>query len=117
MRGTMIVFHPDKPEPDLREFDRPLTLDELRDAVGGYFEPVPRFKTIAYGGTVLDCIAFCNENGKEDHLPINDRATIIWNMALRRVGQELYDPSGIPKDWLVGNVAVVFGDREFMREL
>ena len=117
MRGSMVVFHAEKPEPELREFDRALTLEELQGAVGGYVEAVPGFRTIAYCGVVLNCVALANEDGKSRHLPINHPATLAWGAALKRAGQELADPSGIPKDWLVGDVAVVFGDREFMREL
>lgn len=117
MHGSLVILRPEKNEPELCEFSRPLRADELHAAVGGYFEVVPGFVTVAYGGTVLDCVAFCNENGKLDHLPINQLATITWARALRRVGEELYGEGNTPKDWLVGNVAVVFGDREFMREL
>lgn len=118
MRGSMIIFHPSKPEPELREFDRPLTGQELHNVVGGYIEVVPGFRTVAYCGVVLDCVAFCNEDGKRDKLPLNEFATLAWGRACHRSGLgELYQPDGIPKDWLVGDIAVVFGDREFMREL
>ncbi len=118
MRGTLIVFRPEQTELDFREFDRPLTLEDLQKAVGGYVEHVQGFDTIGYGGTVLDCAAFANEEGKLEHLALNRRATITWALALRRKGIDLYNKDGsTPKDWLVGPVAVVFGDREFMREL
>jgi hypothetical protein len=118
MRGTLILMRPEREQPELREFDRALTLDEMREVVGGDIEQVQGFKTIGYGGTVMDCVALCNENGKQDNLPINHGATMAWGRALDRVGIELHDAkSGIPKDWLVGPVAVIFGDREFMSEL
>ena len=118
MRGTLLVFRPEQADrPDLCEFSRSLRLEELRAAVGGDIELVQGFTTVGYGGTVLDCVAFCNEHGKLDHLPVNQQATLFWARALSRLGIELHGADKIPKDWLVGNVAVVFGDREFMREL
>ena len=118
MRGSMIIFHPSKHEPELREFDRPLKLEEMQAAVGGYIELVPGFRTIAFSGVVLDCVALANEYGKINKLPLNEAATLAWGHACRRSGWgELYQPDGIPRDWLVGDIAVVFGDREFMAEL
>jgi hypothetical protein len=100
------------------EFDRPLTLEELQTVIGGNVQAVPSFSTIAFGGVVMDCIALCNEDGKRDHLPINQGATVAWERALRRVGLQLLDDkTKTPTDFLVGNVAVIFGDREFMAEL
>jgi hypothetical protein len=116
MRGSMILFRPGH-EPELRELDRPPTLEELRDGVGGDLERVLYFETIAFAGTVLNCIAFCNEHGKQDHLPINEGATAAWERAVQRSGHELRDKSGTLKDWLVGPVIVLFGDREFMDSL
>jgi hypothetical protein len=118
MRGTMILMRPEL-QPELRTFDRAPTLEELQAVVGGDVQEVPSFRTIGFGDTVMDCVALCNEHGKADHLPINRNATIAWARALRRSGEgELYDDkSNTPKDWLVGTVAVLFGDREFMGEL
>jgi hypothetical protein len=116
MRGSMILFQPGR-EPELREFDRSPTLEELQASLGGYLQTVPFFDTIGYGGTVLNCVAFCNEHAKLDHLPTNEGATIAWERALQRCGYELRDKSGALKDWLVGQVILLFGDREFMETL
>ena len=113
----MLIFEPGAKSPELREYDRPPTLRELNDGVGGYLEVVPHFQSISYGGTVLNCVAFCNEYGKLDHLPINNTATHAWNLALKRQGLQLCDERGIPKEWLCGSIVVLFGDREFMSEL
>ena len=78
-------------------FDQPPALEDLQAGVGDYFQAVPSFDTISYGGTVLNCIAFCNEHGKLDHLPINEGATIAWEGALQRaLRHELRDKSGMP---------------------
>ena len=117
MRGSIITIPPSG-EPVLREYDRPVELHELKAAIGGgYLEVVPYFNSISYGGTVMDCVAFCDEDGKRGHLPLNEPATKAWERALVRRGMALRTPQGEFKDWLVGSIAVVFGDREFMAEL
>ena len=114
MRGTMIVIHPsDKDALDVHQFGRAITLDELKAGIGGgYLELVPGFTTIGVAGVVMDCVAFCDEDGKRKELPLNQAATQFWQVALERKGVRLALP-----DQLVGNIAVVFGDREFMDSL
>jgi hypothetical protein len=109
MRGTMLVYRADG-GLDIAGFDRTPTLDELQAVVGGYIEHVPAFDTIAYMGTIMHCVALCNESGKLDHLPRNDNATTAWSQAVRRHGFHLQES-------LFGTVAVLFGDREFMSDL
>lgn len=117
MHGTMIIMKADAPSPDVQSFDRPVTLQELRAAVGGDIELVEGFDSIAYAGTVMNCVVLCNEHGKLEQMPINHPATLAWGRALQRIGITLYDGGGVPKDWLVGDIAVLFGDREFMKDL
>jgi hypothetical protein len=120
MKGTMLIIPPGDIDvrPEVRRFDRPPSLDELTSAVGGYLEAVPWFTTVAFAGTVFNCVAFCNEHGKINHLPLNEGATMQWQRALKRHGQSLHDDRNqAPKDWLVGPVVVLFGDREFMESL
>jgi len=73
---------------------------------------VPGFRTIAYSSVVMDCHAFCDEDGKRKQLPINELANALWDQALRRTGA-----MNVMGDVLVGQIAVVFGDREFMAAL
>ena len=114
----MLIFKPGALSPELREFTRPAELRELKDGIGGgYLEVVPQFTTIPFGGTVLNCVAFCDEHGKLNQLPVNDLATHMWGQALWRRGVELFNKHGEPNDWLVGQIVVIFGDREFMAEL
>lgn len=118
MKGTMLIFRPYEPHPQVTEFQRPPTLEELKTAIGGgYLELVPSFRSIPYGGVVMDCIAFCDEDGKRKQLDVNNMATIAWDAALRRNGAGLLRPDGRPVDWLVGQVAILFGDKEFMEAL
>jgi hypothetical protein len=124
MRGTIVTIKPPC-TPESREYDRAPTLDELRAAVGGgYIEVIPHFTTIQWyasgetPGIVLNCVAFCDEYGKLEHQPLNELATEMWAEALRRQGIELIDDkTKKPKDWLVGQIAIVWGDREFMAAL
>ena len=85
----------------------------MKDGIsGGYADLVPGFRTIGYAGVVMDCCAFCDEDGKRKQLHINELANDAWDQALRRTGM-----GNAMGDYLVGQVAVVFGDREFMENL
>jgi hypothetical protein len=118
MRGTMLIFRPGNSAPEAKHYKQSPSLEELHTAVGGYLEIVPDFKTIAYAGTVMNCQALCNENGKLNHLPVNEGATYAWEHALRREGLSLLDDkTRTYKDYLVGQIAVLFGDAEFMASL
>jgi hypothetical protein len=115
MRGTMIIIDPAQEQPRAIPFDREPTLEQLKAGIGGgYLELVPGFTTIPWGGIVMDCRAFCDEDGKRKDLPHNQVATDLWQQALQRQGRSLGRP---PMDVLVGPIAVVFGDREFMAAL
>lgn len=126
MKGTMLIFRPNEPTPEQKDYASSPTLDELKTAIGGgWLELVPGFNSIAIGirggqsGVVINCRAFCDEEGKRKHLPPNDIATIAWDQALRRKGSPgiLDAHSGMPIDRLCGTVAVLFGDKEFMASL
>jgi hypothetical protein len=105
-------------DPEVVHYTRAVTAEELGTVIGGYVEAVPGFSTIGFAGVVMSCVAFCNEHGKLDKLPVNEPATAYWERSLRRQGMQLLDDkTQIPKDWLVGNVVVLFGDGEFMAAL
>jgi hypothetical protein len=77
----------------------------LGDIVGGYLEIL--------NWTEFDgrpCAAFCNEEGKIDGLPVNVMATALWHEFLKRAGYAT-------DDVLVGNIALVTGDKELMEAL
>lgn len=111
MHGTMIVIKTDGAMTDPKSLTGPPELADLQSAVGGYLELVPYFDSIEHNGLVARCVVFCNEHGKLDGLPFNGAATRAWDAALTRNGQYRYG------DLLVGDVAVLFGDREFMAAL
>jgi hypothetical protein len=93
-------------------YRRPATLRELRAALGGgYLEMVPHFDSFEFGGEVHPCVAFCDERGKLEGLPTNERATAAWADALERCGAQLRH------DFLVGPVLIVIGDEDFMAAL
>ena len=102
MRGIIISLNYDGTRNRL-ELNHADILKELQYIVGGYIEQVPGFDS--YGG--YKCIAFCNEEGKLKGLPLNFMATKRWHESLK--------DKGLPAvDRLSGNVAVVYGDDEFM---
>lgn len=116
MIGTMVVVTPANQR--VQDFNRAIALEDLTEAVGGHIEVVPHFNTFGYRGTVMKCVAFCNEEGKLNGLPVNPLANVLWERALNRAGNSLYPPAGkVPADVLVGDIAIVFGDREFMETL
>lgn len=111
MRGTLLIYSPDDALV-VREVGEP-KLELLKEAIGGgYLEVVPHWTSIEHGGKRHRCVAFCDEDGKRLPQPVNRMATFAWDAALRRDCG-----CGCAPDYLVGNVVVVFGDREFMEAL
>ena len=105
MKGRIIIIPVDPRTPaSSKELAGAPRLEELREGVGGDIETVPFFTT--YKGEIA--VAFCNEHGKLDGLPVNRRATALW------YAQE---PRFIGRDHLVGPVVIVTGDRALMRRL
>src|SRR5215831_3603700 len=110
MRGTLLIYKPFAPKPEVQEIEGPPTLEALKAGIGGGFiEPVPHFKTIMYRGELRRCIAFCDETGKVCHPPLEDNieATILWDKAMRAATGH-----GCHPDYLVGDIVVVMGDKE-----
>jgi hypothetical protein len=116
--GTIVQLNPDGSRNETA-IEGPPTLDKLKDAIGGgYIELVPLFNSFPHGDQVVSCIAFCDEDGKLKHMPLNKPATALWDAALRRAGHPgLITPDGKVADMLVGTIAVVFGDKRFMAAL
>lgn len=102
MQGTLAVINTDGTVTE-QQLERTPTLAELSRAVGGYIEIVPHFNT--WHGH--PCVAFCNEEGKLQRLPVNLLAQVKWEES---VGSPI-------SDMLVGNVVVCYGDDEFMTAL
>lgn len=96
----LVTIYPDgkTEKEDLTEHP---PLDKLQKIVDGYIERVPFFNT--YGGE--PCLAFCNEYGKMQNKPMNYPATKQWEQALGRRP----DP-----DFLVGNIVIIVGPREWL---
>jgi hypothetical protein len=117
-KGTIVQLKPDGSRTET-VIEGPPTLDRLKDAIGGgYIEAVPLFTTFNHGDQIVNCVAFCDEDGKYKHMPINRPATALWDEALRRVSHPgLIAPDGSVADYLVGTVAIVFGDKRFMAAL
>jgi len=117
MHGTLLVFQP-YGVPQVREFSHPPSQEEVQAVVGGDLQVVPGFRTIRYGAVVMDCVALCDAKGNLEDLAMNNLATIAWKEALRRaIDAGLWRSEVMPTDPLVGTVAVLFGDPEFIDAL
>lgn len=121
MRGRALVYKPGQREPEVTELTRPengsdeaVQLAWLHEQLGGSLEIVPHFNMILHEEQLYSCVAFCNDDGKREPLPFNLHATALWNAA---VGGGLIGPDGRAVDYLVGNIVVLIGDREFMASL
>ncbi len=114
MRGTIITLRCSGARVATPLYEPP-KLDQLKAAVGGNVELVPGFETIEYEGKLVPCVVFCDKESKLKGQWINRDATILWDAALLRAGYPgLLKPDGRIADILFGQVAVVFGDAEFM---
>ena len=79
---------------------------------------MPYFTRVSVSGEMVPCVAFCNEDGKGRGLPINRRATLLWRAAISQHND--IPATMIPmlrEDFLVGDVAILVGDKEFMEAL
>jgi hypothetical protein len=122
MNATML-YTPNTSQPEINEALTDPDLSFLQYSVNGYIEPVPHWYTVEIGGQVQSCVAYCNEEGKLNQLPINYTATAAWHKALKRVTKPdgtrafpngLFGADGEPADLLVGNVIVVTGEMSFL---
>jgi len=111
MHGKILTYVPEENSPSVQEFDSMPSLAIFKGIVEGYLEAVPYFTCVKHDGKWHRCIAFCNEHGKLNALRVNWPATVAWYAAQRQQGIARLN------DHLVGNVAVVLGDAEFMSEL
>lgn len=117
MKGTIVSIDADGVET-VNQVDGSPTLDSLKAAIGGGdLEVVPFFNVIEHDGKVVRCVAFCDENGKNTGMPFNESATARWQASLWAQGSSLGAKNNELLDYLVGKVAVVFGDDEFMKAL
>src|SRR5215475_12119959 len=97
MKGTMIIMGPEGGQT-VRAISAKIDLEELQQAVDGYIELVPYFDEIEHDGKRYACSVFCNEEGKLKGMPINVRATRLWERTLRKKELSLYSPSGELED-------------------
>ena|ERR1700760_3969519 len=115
MQGTLHIIpaNPGVPHRLIR-LDRPITQEEIQTAVGGPVEVIPNFDTVVQDGRIQLCYAFCDEEGQAKRRPSNHWASVLWSQALvRRYG---YGQANLD-DEIVGSVALLTGDTEFMQAL
>ena len=125
MKGQLFVYRAPAELsvlPEVIELEAVPGLDKLQELVGGHIELVPYFITIGD----RPCIAYVNEWGKIGGrwggvdfgpLPVNRRATLLWDAACRRAIGKGLQVDGEWLDYLVGTVVVLTGDDKFMRAL
>lgn len=101
MNGRMVILHA-KGGETTKDYTDTVPLADLQAAVGGYIQLVPGFRK--FRGQY--CVAFCNEEGKLHGMEVNMEATISW-----------WKGSGHGGDALVGDVAILTGDDDFMEAL
>lgn len=105
MKGALTIIPAGSGAVSSKELAAPPALEDLQAGIGGgYIEVVPYFDH--YEGR--PCVAFCNENGKLDGMPVNERATALWYAM---------EPRFMGRDHLVGPIVIITGDRALMRSL
>lgn len=115
MRGTMITMRTDGTST-LTPLEKQPALELLKDGIGGgYIELIPGWDRFPFNGSVRQCVAFCDEDGKRKQLPRNDPATAMWHHVLKLPGQPALREGW--NDYLVGDVVVIVGDEAFMRAM
>lgn len=95
MKGRTTIYRADGSIEE-RDWTEMPGLKFLQEAVHGYIEEVPLWPV---------GVAFCNEEGKLNGLPLNRQAQAIW------------EQNGPLRDYLVGDIVQITGDAEFMAEL
>ncbi len=117
MKGTILSIDIDGSQY-MANIEGPPTLERLQAAIGGgYIEVVPYFTKLERDGKVVDCVVFCDEEGKLKGLKPNYAATAYWQDSLKRQGRSLFGSDRKLLDFLVGKIAIVWGDQAFMRAL
>lgn len=102
MKGHITIIRADGTRTDEDHTAAP-GLEYFQKIVGGYIERVPDF--VAFEGR--ECFAYCDEEGKLKGKPTNEAATRAWE-------------AGSPYpvfDVLVGDIAIISGDHEFMEAM
>jgi hypothetical protein len=103
VKGQVIIIRADGGATVIQPVTKPPGLDVLQRIVGGYIEQIGGFTS--YAG--FPAVAFADEEGKLKGKPFNALATEAWKIA----------KGSDPGDELVGDVAVLTGDADFMEAL
>lgn len=107
-KGTLLLYRPGERQPDVRDFAREPSLEEVERVIGGRPETVAGFLSIEHGGIVHRCVALADRDARAKNAPLNVSATLLWDSALRRdFGITLMRAQG-RADALFGSVAVLF---------
>lgn len=124
MNGFTVLFRGGTAAPIIRPATHDPALTELQEAVDGWIEIVPFFQSVLIDSHTIDCVAYCNEEGKLAGLPVNLPATQAWHRAMQRIVNAdggrafpngLFGADGAPLELLVGPIIVVAGDAAFLQ--
>jgi hypothetical protein len=81
------------------------SLEKLKHGLDdGYLEHVPYFNKFGE----RDCVAFCDEHGKQNGLQPNALAQMLWSQSYGR---------RIIEDHLVGPIVIIVGSPSFLAQL
>jgi hypothetical protein len=114
MRGGLFIVRQNG-DIETRSIDRPPTAEELREIVSGYIEMIPYWTHLSVASKNIDsdCVGFCDSDGKTIGNKLsNELATAIWEVDLNRKGM-----SAKGRDYLVGDIVLVWGDQELLDNL
>lgn len=118
MRGTLRVI----PSAESKRPQRIVTLRQLpnpeflADLLGGEAQVIETFDSILHDGEAQPCVVYSRRGAKEEGLPLNTWANMLWLQALvRKNGFSETDPE--QPDRICGPVAVLLGDKVFMHHL
>jgi hypothetical protein len=112
MKGGLFIIRQDG-LVERRELTRPPTGKELHDIIDGYLEIVPFWNHLKTLDINSSCVAFCDSDGKTvGNKKLNESATTMWENVLRLQGK-----TSIGVDYLVGDIVVVWGDRQLLEAL
>lgn len=109
MDGAMIIV-PVEGEPTHVGYEagqRP-SLGDIQQAVGGSIELIPLLDRVDMpDGDIVEIVAYCNEEGKINRLPVNVEANLVYTRSCLLQGL-------MPDDILVGPVVLLMGTKEFL---
>jgi hypothetical protein len=103
-KNYLVVLRPGRFNVQVEELEQVPNLEKLKTPLdGGLIEVVPFFNKFMG----RDCLAFCDEEGKNKGLIPNQIAQTFWEKVT----------SVAHNDYLVGPIVIVVGSKDFLAQL